>query len=59
MSRHTVFCDNWDSFKPQYLTAVKTGKTIGRLMPRATQAQLGYGIAVHSRPTIETRRAGE
>ena len=59
LKRHTIHCDNWDSFKPRYLTDRRTGQTIGRLMPRATQAQLGgFGIAAHSKPEIETRREG-
>lgn len=58
MRHKTIHCDNWDSFKPQWLTDKCTGKTLGRLMPRATQAQLGYGIAAHSRPLVETRKEG-
>jgi len=44
MRKRTIFCNNWDSFKPQYLTDIRTGKTLGVLMPRATQAQLGPNI---------------
>lgn len=58
LKRHMIHCDNWDSFKPRFLTDIRTGVTIGKLMPRATQAQLGYGIAKHSKPEIETRYPG-
>ena len=58
LKRHTIHCDNWDSFKPRYLTDIRTGQVIGTLRPRATQAELGYGIAAHSKPEIETRYPG-
>lgn len=59
MRNSTIHCDNWDSFKPRRLADKLTGLTLGVLMPRATQAQLGYGIAAHSKPEFETRRLGE
>ena len=59
MRKHTIHCENWDSFKPRYLTDIRTGATLGVLMPRATQAQLGPGIQSWSRPATETRRPGE
>ena len=59
LKRHTIHCDNWDSFKPRYLTDKRTGQTLGRLMPRATQAQLqGSGVTGHSIPQVETRYPG-
>ncbi len=59
MRKSTIHCDNWDSFKPRHLTDKRTGATLGVLMPRATRAQLGYGIAAHSKPETETRRDWE
>ncbi len=50
----TVACPNWDSFTPQPLTL--DGTAYGVLMPRATQAELDYGIQGWSRPEKETRR---
>lgn len=53
--KYDIECKNWDSFNPQPLTDRVTGKAIGKLMPRATQAQLGFGIQGWSRPKTETR----
>jgi hypothetical protein len=58
MRNSTIHCNNWDSFKPQALTDKHTGQALGTLVPRATQAQLGYGIAPWSKPETETRAEG-
>ncbi len=57
----TIICKNWDSFYPQPLTDVETGKSLGVLMPRATQAVLraSPGLQGWSKPMIETRTKGE
>ncbi len=54
-----IKCKNWDSFNPQPLTCSETGKELGVLMPRATNAQLGLGIQGWSRPAEETRKRSE
>ena len=48
----SVFCNNWDGDKPEYLTDVRTGQTLGRLMPRIDQATLeaSAGIQPWSHP---------
>ncbi len=45
-------CENWDSDKPEYLTDVRTGKTMGILMPQISQrtAEASPGIASWSHP---------
>lgn len=54
-----ITCKNWDSFNPQPL--VVDGKSIGKLMPRATQAVLNAspGLQGWSKPEYETRTPGE
>jgi len=51
----TVACSNWDAWTPRYVHCLKTGNCIGTLIPRATQAELGYGIQGWSRPETDTR----
>lgn len=41
-------CENWDSDKPEYLTDVRTGKTIGLLMPVVSQATLEASPGIQS-----------
>ena len=41
-------CNDWDSDKPEWLVDKRTGKTIGRLMPRVRT--FGPGIQSWSRP---------
>lgn len=48
-------CSNFDAWTPRPVYSTKTGKCIGTLMPRATQAELGYGIQGWSRPDYDTR----
>lgn len=49
---------NWDSWWMQPLFN-EEGECIGRLMPRATMLELGYGIQGWSRPEQETRALAE
>lgn len=53
-----IFCQNWDSLKPEYLTHKRTGKTMGRLMPRISPDVLraSPGISKHSIPDHDTRK---
>ncbi len=53
-TRNNVICGDWDRLEPQ-LVFDGEGNCIGTLMPRATQAELGYGIQGWSRPAEETR----
>lgn len=48
-----VKCSNWDAWTPRKLFS--GGVCIGTLMPRATLAELGYGIQGWSRPEADTR----
>ncbi len=47
-----VFCENWDSRKPEWLTDKRTGKTIGILLPVISRRTLeaSPGIQAWSNP---------
>lgn len=51
----SVICGNWDAWDARQVFNMK-GECIGNLMPRATQAELGYGIQGWSRPEYDTRQ---
>ncbi len=52
-----IYCQNWDSYKSEDLADVRTGKIIGRLMPRITIAVLraSPGISDKSIPDVDER----